>query len=86
MSTYRKPLIDNRPPDINDLGIYGDIKFDPHDDTPDFVGLHVTCGASTANTEWKVYKFYYASAASTTVNEIRMGYGSWADRASITGF
>ena len=85
-SSYRIPNIDNRPPQLGDLGWAGDIRFDPDDGTPDYIGLNVACGASTASNDWKVYKFYYASAASTTVAEIRLGYGTWAGRASLTGF
>jgi hypothetical protein len=85
-STYQIPNINNKPPQLGDLGWGGDIRFDPHDGTPDFIGINVACGASTANTDWKVYKFFYASAASTTVAEIRLGYGSWGGRAAITGF
>ena len=86
MSTYKNESVNNRPPQLVDISFFGDVRFDPNDDVPDYIGLNVTCGASTANTDWKVYKFYYASAASSSLAEIRLGYGSWVDRASITGF
>jgi hypothetical protein len=86
MSTYRQTDVNNRPPQLADLGFYADIRFDPDDATPDYIGCHVTCGASTALNDWKVYKFYYASAASSSWAEVRFAYGSWAGRASLTGF
>lgn len=88
MSTYKIPDVNNRPPQLAELGYYADIRFDPDDETPDFIGLNVTAGAGTGSTTetWKVYKMYYADAASVNILEIRLGYGSWSGRASITGF
>lgn len=85
-STYRAEIVSNRPPQVVDLGFFGDVRFDPSDTTPDFIGLNVACGASTANTDWKVYKFFYADSTSTGIAEVRLAYGTWAGRATLTGF
>ena len=85
-STYRQQDVNNRTPQIVDLGFYGDVIFDPNDATPNYIGLNVACGASTANTDWKVYKFLYATAASTSLAEVKLAYGSWVGRATLTGF
>ena len=88
MSTYRIPNIDNRPPQLSELGYWADIRFDASDASPDYIGLNPVAEADTGstNTTWKIYKLYYADAASVNIVEIRLGYGSWTGRASITGF
>ncbi len=88
MSTYKQTDVNNRPPQLSDLGFYADVRFDPNDATPDYIGLNTVAQADTGstNTTWKVYRFYYASAASTSVSEIRFAYGSWSGRASLPGF
>jgi hypothetical protein len=81
MGTYRKPNLDNFPPQVVDSGFYGDIRFDADDTAPNYIGLHVTNGADTLNnSDWKILKFTYSSSATT---RIQMAYGAWSNRVSL---
>ena len=79
--TYRQVVINNRPAQLVDSGYYADIRFDPNDDTPTYIGLHPTRGVSTGTgIEWKIYKFTTVSALTV---QIQLAYGVWNDRASL---
>ncbi len=80
MSTYSLPLVNNRPPDLVDLGFYADIQFDPSDAAPVYIGLNVTKGASNSATDWKIYKFSYSGS---DVTRIQLAYGSWTGRSGL---
>jgi len=75
MSSYSIPSINNKPPVVVDSGFYCDIRFDPDKDSPTYIGLHTTQGASTSDTGWKIYKL-----ASSRIEYL---YGSWDNRASL---
>lgn len=80
MSTYTFPNVDNRPPQLVDMGFAADVRFDPDDSTPEYIGLHVTNGADTASTNWKIYKFTYSGE---NVTRVQLAYGAWDDRATL---
>jgi len=80
MATYRFTDINHKLPQITDAGYYGDIRFDHSDDTPTYIGLHLTKGVSTDDGSWKIYKFTYTG---TNVNHIELAYGSWDARATL---
>jgi hypothetical protein len=65
---------------LGDLGSYADIYFDPSDSKPDYIGLNMLLNASTAGSDWKVYKFTYSGDSST---RIQFNYGAWNNRASL---
>lgn len=80
MSTYSIPNINSVKPQLSDLGYWADIRFDADDSAPTYIGLHLTNGADTADTSWKVYKFTYSGSNAT---RIQLAYGSWDNRASL---
>ena len=80
MSTYQFLPVNNRPPQIADLGIFADMLFDPDDSSPIYVGLHLTNGASQSDPFWKIYKFTYVSG---NVTRIQMAFGVWTSRATL---
>jgi hypothetical protein len=80
MSTYQAPIVNSIRPQMSDSGIWGDIRFDPSDAAPNYIGLHVTNGASEDATDWKVLKFTYTS---TDTSRVQLAYGSWTNRASL---
>ena len=81
MSTYQIPNVNNKPPQLSDLGFFSDIRFDPDDSQPTYVGLNVTNGADvTTDISWKVYKFTYSGSNTT---RIQVAYGSWTARATL---
>lgn len=80
MSTYRIPNINNKPPQIGDLGFYCDIRFDVDDSAPTYIGLNVTNGADvTTDNDWKILKFTYSGS---NVTRIQTAYGNWTARAT----
>lgn len=80
MSTYSFPIVNNKTAQLSDLGFYADIRYDVDDLAPIYIGLHLTKGASTSDTAWKIYKFTYSGG---NVTEIQLAYGAWANRASL---
>ena len=80
MSDYKIPNINNKPPQLADMGFYADIRFDPDDSQPTYIGLNLVKGADTAGTDWKVYKFTYSG---TAVTRIQLAYGSWDGRVAL---
>jgi len=81
MSTYQIPNINNKPPQLGDLGFYCDIRFDADDSAPIYIGLNVTNGASVDALDWKVIKFTYSGS---NVTRIQTAYGSWTNRAGLS--
>lgn len=79
-STYSVPNVNNKPPQLVDLGFYADIRFDADDSAPIYIGMNIVNGASTAATDWKVLKFTYSSS---NVTRIQLAYGSWDGRAAL---
>lgn len=73
--------------DINDINAVnieaqgaGDIRFDPDDSAPDYVGLNLKNSALTSSEDWLVYKFNYSGSNVTRIQKAR---GSWDNRASL---
>jgi len=80
MSTYCIPNINNKPPQLADLGFYCDVRFDPSDATPTYIGLNVTNGADeTTDNSWKILKFTYSGS---DVTRVQTAYGNWNARAT----
>jgi hypothetical protein len=80
MSEHRSVVINARPPQTIDAGIFADIRFDANDAAPDYIGLNVVADASTASPDWRVYKFSYSGS---DVTRIQMANGAWMSRASL---
>jgi hypothetical protein len=74
VSTYRAPIVNGKPPQTVDSGVFQDTKFDPNSTSPTYIGQHVTKGASEGATDWKITKLTSTSA--------QVAYGSWTNRAS----
>ena len=80
MSEHRSVVLNARPPQTIDAGIFADIRFDANDAAPDYIGLNVAANASTASADWRVYKFNYTGS---DVTRIQMAIGTWVGRASL---
>lgn len=81
MSTYRQENINNRPPQLADLGFWAEIRFDPNDNAPTYIGLNAVKGANTAtDLNWKIYKL---TTASTYTTVIELAYGAWNNRTNL---
>ena len=80
-SSYQIPNVNNKPPQVSDLGFYCDVRFDPNDSAPVYIGLNVKNGADTTlDTDWKVLKFTYDGS---NVTRIQTAYGSWDERVAL---
>jgi hypothetical protein len=79
MSTYKIPIVNSKPPQLVDLGFYADVRFDPHDALPTYIGLNLENNASTGADDWKIYRFTYSGS---NVTRIQVGYGSWDARTT----
>ena len=79
MSTYSRPNINNQPPQLTDAAFYADIRFDPSDAQPTYIGLALTNGLATTDLNWKIYKFTYSG---TAVTRVQLAYGAWDSRAT----
>lgn len=80
VTTYTLPFLNNRPPQPVDLGWFAEIRFDASDAAPNYIGLHAEAGAVTSDANWKVYRFFYSGS---NVTGIRLGYGTWDDKAGL---
>ncbi len=80
MSTYKYLSVNNQTPTLVDEAVYGDVRFDASDALPDYVGMHLTNGAATTNSEWKIYKFTYSGSDAT---RIQLAYGAWDSRTGL---
>ena len=63
--------------------VIGDVRFDPSDARPDYIGMHLVAGADTSGTDWRIVKMYYANSASTNTTEVRVSLGSWLNRTLL---
>lgn len=59
---------------------YSDIRFDPNDSAPNYIGKNSTQGIATSDPSWTIYKFTYSGS---DVTRIQKKTGAWDDRASI---
>ncbi len=57
-----------------------DVRFDPNDSAPNYIGVNETQNAGTDATDWIVYKFTYSGS---NVTRIQIAMGSWDDRAGL---
>lgn len=57
-----------------------DIRFDPNDSVPDYIGTNKTQGAPTSNTDWLIYKLTYSGL---NVTRIQKAVGSWDGRVGL---
>lgn len=80
MSTYSIPNVNNKPPQLVDPGFHADIRFDPNDAAPIYVGLNTLNGQSTTNINWKIYKFTYSGSS---VTRVQLAYGAWDSRVFL---
>ena len=58
---------------------YKDIRFDPDDSQPTYIGLNAE-GLATSDGSWVIYKFTYSGSNAT---RIQSTVGVWDDRASL---
>lgn len=82
MTTYKIPIINDRVPQIVDSGFYGDIRFDPDDQIPVYIGMNMDNGALTSVNTWKILKFTYSGTAGSSVR-IQLAYGIWDNRTTL---
>jgi len=80
MSTYTIPTVNDYKPKLVDSAYYADIRYDANETAPNYIGLHVTNGASTASTDWKIYNFTRVGGITT---RIRLAYGAWDNRVAL---
>lgn len=81
MSTYSIPIVNDKVPELVDLGFYCDIRFDVDDSAPTYIGLNVTNAALTSRNDWKIYKFTYSGSNTT---RIQSQTGIWDNRAVLS--
>ena len=79
LETYKSLPLNNRPAQTVDLGYWADIRYDPDDSQPTYIGLHTIKGAATSDINWKIYYFQYSG---NNIIEIQLAYGSWDNRAT----
>lgn len=65
---------------IQDADSSNDIRFDPNDSAPNYIGLNKTNGASTSAETWIIYKFTYSG---DNVTRIQKALGAWDSRAGL---
>lgn len=83
MSTYRRPIVDNIPPQLVDSKFWGDIRLETNSNgNYQYIGTHVTKGISTSDTNWKVLKVSYMGTSSNA-ERIQTAYGMWDQRGSL---
>jgi hypothetical protein len=57
-----------------------DIRFDPNDSAPLYIGLNPSTNASDGSVAWIIYKFTYDGA---NVTRIQKSSGTWTGRAEL---
>ncbi len=71
-------------PDINQLqhdSLFAqDIRFDPNDSVPDYIGLHAETSADVSATGWIIFKFTYSGSNVTRIQKTK---GKYADRTTL---
>lgn len=65
---------------IVDSGFWGDIRFDPDDIAPNYIGMHLENDALTTNREWKIYK---VTQGDTGITRFQLAYGAWDSREDL---
>lgn len=60
-----------------------DIRFDPSDSRPVYIGVNEEFGVATAKTTWQIYEFTYTTSTSSAITRIRRTRGAWDDRATL---
>ena len=63
-------------------GVEGNqIRFDPDDEYPEFIGVNESADAFTSGSTWAILKFHYTGTATGTVGtKIERRQGSWDER------
>ena len=79
MSTYRIPALNNIKPELVELGWFGEVRFDPDDSLPNYIGLNTVNGADTSVSDWKLYKLTYSGL---NITRVQLAYSSWDGRAN----
>ena len=57
-----------------------DIRYDPGDETPDYIGLNQVTDADTTSVNWVIYKFTYSGTETIRIQKTR---GAWDERTSL---
>jgi hypothetical protein len=68
-------------PGLSREPIDGDVRFDPDDSRPIYIGLHIFRGADTASTDWTIFRFTYTTATASDITQIEKRVLSWTGRA-----
>jgi hypothetical protein len=55
------------------------VKFDPSDLKPDYIGVNADPSADDGDTDWTIFEFTYSG---DNVTQIVRSVGSWTDRAA----
>jgi len=79
-STYQSVIINGRLVTPVDSGFYTDIRYDPSDALPNYIGMNLTNGAAESASDWKVLKLTYSGS---DVTRIQVTYGTWTDRTDL---
>ena len=61
----------------------GDIRFDPDDSRPIYIGMHEQSGAATTDTHWEILKITYATTTSYDATRIQKLSGAWNGRTGL---
>lgn len=79
-STFRASILNGSPVIPVESGFFADVRFDTDDSAPTYIGMNILNGASTASSDWKIFKFTYSGA---NVTRTQISYGAWDSRASL---
>lgn len=79
-TAYRRPVINDTPPQKVDMAYWGDVRYDPDDLQPIYIGQHLDTNASTTDINWKIYKYTYLT---TNVSRVQLAYGAWDSRLTL---
>ena len=60
-----------------------DVRFDPDDSRPNYIGLNQENGAAITASTWEIFQFTYTTTTSSDVARIRRTTGIWDNRASL---
>ena len=69
----------NEPAQRVSMANFKDIRFDPDDNQPTYIGLNAE-GLDTSDGSWVIYKFTYSGSNATRIQSI---VGVWDDRVSL---
>jgi len=72
-------LLDDVPHKRVSIGAFKDVRFDPDDSSPNYIGL-ASKSLATSDTSWTVLKFTYSG---DNVTRIQKATGAWDSRASL---